>query len=490
MSMIIQGLALACTYWSFQVAVVQFIGILKLFRSHSAPPPDPVSPRLPDDEVPHITVIRPVKGLDKGLYDCLASTFRQSYPRHKLTIYLCVPSTSDPAYPTLKKVVSDFPAFDAKIMIEEEDPLLHGPQGNVDNLGPNPKIRNMSRAYREAKGEVIWIIDCNVWVSKGVAGRMVDKLYGFQPGGRRVKPYKFVHQLPLVVDTDATAPTGPTSGNEGGRLDEMFMATTHAKFYSAINTVGIAPCIVGKSNMFRREHLDRMTDPSQNPILTAADASRRRGIDFFSSYICEDHLIGDLLWRSRVPGHRNHGLVAGDLAIQPISDMSTGEYIARRVRWLRVRKYTVLLATLVEPGVESLLCSLYLSFGLTTLSWFHDTLGVSQTWSSMALIWVSAVTTWMLVDRWVFNKIHACQSVEADVDMPAFARGTERPGGPMTRPFGQWLYSWIGREVLALPIWTTAVLMGTTVNWRGKRFKVRVDMSVVEMDSPKGGKSK
>ena len=46
----------------------------------------------------------------------------------------------------------------------------------------------------------------------------------------------------------------------------MFMATTHAKFYSAINTVGIAPCIVGKSSMFRKAHLDAMTDPELSAL--------------------------------------------------------------------------------------------------------------------------------------------------------------------------------------------------------------------------------
>ena len=34
----------------------------------------------------------------------------------------------------------------------------------------------MSRVYREAKGDILWIIDCNVWASPSVAGRMVDLL--------------------------------------------------------------------------------------------------------------------------------------------------------------------------------------------------------------------------------------------------------------------------------------------------------------------------
>ncbi|KAK4233642.1 glycosyltransferase [Achaetomium macrosporum] len=499
MSVIVQGAALVSLLWSCTVFLVQGIGISKLFCHHSAPHAKPVSPTLKQDEVPHITVIRPVKGIEARLYDCLASTFRLAYPKSKLTIYLCVASTADPAYLVLQQVVADFPGFDAKVLVEEDDPLLHGTAGDVNNLGPNPKIRNISRAYREAKGDIIWIVDCNVWVGTGSAGRMVDKLYGFGPNGVRTTPYKFVHQLPLVVDIEGPSPaakqellskdanqhSATSIWNYGGRLEEMFMSTTHAKFYSAINAVSIAPCIVGKSNMFRKSHLDRLTDPAQNPILSSSDALRGRGLDFFSSYICEDHLIGDLIWRSHIPGFKNHGLVFGEVAIQPMSGMSVSAYIARRVRWLRVRKWTVLLATLVEPGVESLVCCLHLSFALTTLPWFHENFDVPQTWGTMGLIWVSAVTTWMLVDRCLSSKLRKLQSVEVDENTPFFARGSCRRGGIQQRPVLEWVTAWLGRELLALPIWTWAVLLGTTVTWRGKQFRVQMDMSVVEVEENK-----
>lgn len=478
-----------------------------------------MSPTLTHERVPHVTIIRPVKGLEPELYECIASTFRQDYPTDKLTIYLCVAETQDPAYPVLTKIVKDFPHFDARVFVEADDPLLHGEDGHINNLGPNPKIRNISRAYREAKGDIIWIIDCNVWIPRDTTGHMVDKLVGLGPDGQAVKPYKFVHQIPLVVDitpelqgrnttdaqsllssssdgdasTSSAAPLAKTPSTKsrsliqrllehgGGRLDEMFMSTTHAKFYSAINTVGVAPCIVGKSNMFRKSHLDMLTDPAQNPNLPN-DREHPTGIDYFSSYICEDHLIGDLLWRSKIPGFANHGFVLGDFAIQPMDRMSVAAYIARRVRWLRARKWTVLAATLVEPGVESLLCCAYLSFALTTVPWFNINLGIPSTWSAMFISWICGVSVWMIVDWYLFNRLHTGGTVAVDQDTPFFAKGTSRAGGVPKRNFLEWLTAWIGREVLALPIWTWAVLLGATINWRGNNFRVRMDMSVVETD--------
>ena len=96
----------------------------------------------------------------------------------------------------LEKLLAAYPHRDARIFVQEEDAILHGRDGEEEILGPNPKIRNMSRAYREAKGEVVWIVDCNVWTSASVCGLMVDKLCGF---GRDRRKFKFVHQLPLAV---------------------------------------------------------------------------------------------------------------------------------------------------------------------------------------------------------------------------------------------------------------------------------------------------
>jgi ceramide glucosyltransferase len=473
-------------------------------------------------DAPHVTAIRPVKGLEPHLYDCLAATFRQDYPRDKLTVCLCVATRDDPAYPTLCKLLVDFPDVDARVYVEEEDPLLQGNGPDAYALGPNPKIRNMSRAYREAKGNIIWIIDCNVWVGKGVCGRMVDRLCG--TGATSGKKFKFVHHLPVAVDVtgennlsgerqalldarpDATVPRaadislmsrrpedGFTSTIEtgGGRLEELFLSSSHAKMYTAINTVLIAPCIVGKSNMFRRSHLDYLTAP--NP---GDRKPRHPGVDYFSDNICEDHLIGDLLWRKKIREEKElgerwgkHAMVFGDLAIQPVANMSIRGYIARRVRWLRVRKFTVLLATLVEPGTESFVCSIYGAWGITTaLAPYLEHKGYSfaaglATWTSFFAIFALSIALWILVDWTLYIKLHSAKAIEVDEDTPVFALPNRRPSQATRRPFLQWFAAWLGRELLALPIWIIAVYGGVTVVWRDRRFKVGFDAKVREIDS-------
>ncbi|EGP85102.1 uncharacterized protein MYCGRDRAFT_46348 [Zymoseptoria tritici IPO323] len=475
--------------WYVIVTTVTIIGCSQLWRHYSSPRPRaPTSP----NESPDVTIIRPIKGLEPRLYDCLASTFRQDYPKEKIHVRFCISDRGDPSLGVILKLLEDFPDHDAQLLVEDEDQILKD-----GKLGPNPKIRNMSRAYREAVGDIIWVIDCNVWVAKGVCGRMVAKLQG---DGTPCKN-KFVHQLPLVIDIiggearkesqgllngsadeddDAQLrTTGSASATVqghaertpssigGGRLEEAFMSSAHAKFYIAINTVLIAPCAVGKSTMFRKSHLNSVTDD--------------QGIDYFSENICEDHLIGDRLWKHKVTEEREgqkvgkHACLFGDMAIQPMANMSLKEYWSRRVRWLRVRKYTVTLATFVEPGTESFLCSVYGAFAASTLPWCHNTLGIPQTWTAFALLWLLSVTIWCGVDWMVYQKLHSGASFEVDEDTPFFAR-------PRTidnqRKFGEWLLAWLGREALACPIWVWAFWGGATVEWRGKKFWVGMDMKV------------
>ncbi|KAJ5576164.1 CAZyme family GT21, partial [Penicillium sp. DV-2018c] len=506
--------------WYAILLAVTGLGYFQIWKYFLTKPPPSRLSHAPD--APHVTVIRPVKGLEPHLYDCLAATFQQNYPRDKLSICLCVSTRTDPAYPTLRKLIADFPNVDARITVEDEDPLLQPNGTNTYSLGPNPKIRNMSRAYREAKGDIVWIIDCNVWVGKGVCARMVDRLCGSGAGSKK---YKFVHHLPVVVDVtgesnlraerqalldadphttaaDAAAAAampsvrpedGPAAmlAEGGGRLEELFLSSAHAKMYTAINTVLVAPCIVGKSNMFRRSHLDYLTATS-----AAGPEHRHPGIDFFSDNICEDHLIGDLLWKKQIREEKElgerwgkHAMVFGDLAIQPVANMSVPAYIARRVRWLRVRKFTVLLATLVEPGTESFLCTIYGAWGITTaLAPYLVRHGVQsatclQTWGAFFAMFAVGMIAWVLVDWTLYIKLHSARCIELDKDTPGFARPQRHRSAQITRrPFLQWFAAWLGRELLALPIWTMAVYGGVTVVWRDRRFKVGFDAKVREID--------
>ncbi|KAH4058937.1 ceramide glucosyltransferase [Parastagonospora nodorum] len=553
-SMLRTIIAAGCLIWFVVVWAVCAIGFTQLFRYNwRRPQPATCITKVKEEELPHVTVIRPVKGLEPRLYECLAASLRQTYPKSKIDTVFCVSSRSDPAFPILQRLCSDFKDANVRILVEEEDPLL---LKDKNALGPNPKIRNMSRAYREARGDIVWILDCNVWAGKGVCGRLIDLLCGYKDGEHgKKKRYKFVHQTPVAVDMDAQGMTvderkallggRSTEDNDmtdiaastssdprnhsnsvlrrilqrgGGRLDEAFLSSAHAKFYNAINTVAVAPCIIGKSTMFRRSQLNYIT--SSNP-------ERSPGIDFFSDNICEDHLIGDALWKQpqafEKPGFHTppdaekvswgkHAMLFGDFCFQPISHTPVMGYMDRRIRWLRVRKFTVTLATFVEPGTESILCSLYGAYALTTLPFFAR-IGIPPTWLSFALIWLTNMSLWCLVDYIQYLLLHSAKTVEIDADTPDFVLpqrsakayhqaeslkpllGDKTPREPTLldgarRNLREFFAAWLGREMSALPIWVVAFWGGVTVEWRGRKFWVGLDMKVHEILPPNEGEAK
>lgn len=72
------------------------------------------------------------------------------------------------------------------------------------------------------------------------------------------------------------------------------------------------------------------------------------------------------------------------------------------------------------------------------------------------------------------------------VSAPVPAFGSQGGKGEGGRGLGRWIWAWVAREGLALPVWVVAVGGGTGVVWRGRRFRVGVDMRVREIGGGEG----
>ncbi|KAF9029181.1 hypothetical protein BGZ52_000040 [Haplosporangium bisporale] len=269
------------------------------------------------DEAPGVTIIRPLRGLDCNMYENLASSFRQDYPKFELIF--SVAHKTDPAVAVVRDLISQFPSVDARLIIGDR------------NVGINPKINNMVQAYEEAKYDIVWVYDSNVYVDPGCMGRSVDKM--LQPG------VGLVHHLPFGVRPQTL----------GSELELMFLDTVHAKMYLFINWTGLASCVVGKSCLYRRSDLDKVG-----------------GLAAFGKYMAEDNLIATAIFNM---GYKHE--MTSDLAYQSLGSMTPSDYFLRRARWTRIRKYTVTAATVVEPFIEMIGCGLVASYGFNLLWQTH-----------------------------------------------------------------------------------------------------------------------
>lgn len=315
----------------------------------------------------------------------------------------------------------------------------------AEEIGPNPKINNLIRSYSEAKYDIIWILDANTHVPPSALSNSIEI---FLASSHNPRPIQLIHHLPLCV---ISRPLESTAW--GALLEETYLSTSHAKFYVSINKFGIAPCVMGKSNLFHKSSLDKATSGE--------------GLAKFAQYIAEDHLIADTLWYHTPNPGANHAMTR-DVARQPVQSESLKTYFERRIRWIRVRKYMVTSATLIEPFTECFLAGVYGSWALHALFDFER---------MQALF--CHVLIWFLLDLFQFYTLQSnSRDAVQDQVTPEFARGTR----PWTvRKLRLFVICWVIRETACFPIWIVAMFGQSVVKWRNRTFKVRRDMTVVEI---------
>lgn len=452
---------------------------------------------------PGVSILRPLKGIDPEMETCLISAFEQEYPLFE--IIFAVEEASDPAIPIVEALIKRYPDVDARLLV-----------GSA-HYGPNPKVNNLVKAYQRAKYDIVWVLDANVWVTKSAMARSVDKFI-------QNRVVELVHHLPVCVAID---------DGVGAELDEMFMLTAHSKFYTAINWAALAPCVMGKSNMYRRSSLNKAAksfNPSTfNPFtqwaaMSAAkvvqpivgdlsispptaeshtisssavhsttshsrassptqDTQENTGLQQFAKYIAEDNMIAEALW-----GEGGRTAMTSDSVVQPLSKVTLAGYVQRRVRWLRVRKFMVLAATLLEPTTESILCGLIGSVGYSLI--------FKGTYFSFTFFLIHMIL-WCCSDYFHFHNLLSFSNLDRSQNTPYFAKRfytnkhqlatpsltkKKNQNGPFSTRFAlHWISVWLLRESLALPIWTMAML-GQQVFWRNKPFRINSDLSAEEID--------
>ncbi|EIM22322.1 hypothetical protein E3Q22_01630 [Wallemia mellicola] len=405
-------LAVGILGWSVVLCGVFYFGYRTTKRKYKVLARSPLS-SLPRERVPGVTLIRPLKGLDPNLYANLESGFQQDYSN--LEIIFAVASDSDPSIEIAEKLISKYPDVPSRILVGET------------LSGVNPKVNNLIKAFYGAHNDILWIVDSNVQLNSGVCARSVDAL---QRPSRRGKRVGLVHHIPMAVHP---------SLDIGAQVERVFVNTVHFKMYTAINELAIDSCVMGKSNMYRRSDVERLEVPSK----TSKSVQEPQGsIEAFSRYLAEDNMIARAIWHDLGLDHA----ITDDIVGTNLGDMSLRQYIDRRVRWIRVRKYMVWLATILEPLTESVTLIPLIIWSLKNLT------GARY----LELLAFPLFAGWLGVDLAIIN---------------TYKYASPHYISPIGNSLPQFIAFWCLRELLAFPIYLMGVF-GSNVGWRSGKYKM------------------
>ncbi len=142
-------------------------------------------------ELPAVSILKPVKGLDHEMYAALASHCRQQYAG-QVEILFGVSSLQDPAVAAIHQLQAEFPAHSIRIL---ECPLV---------LGANGKVSNLAQMLPQAQYPHVLINDADIVVSPHYLQRVMG---GFAQSGPNGMPVGMV----------TTPYRGRAHGRNGGR---------------------------------------------------------------------------------------------------------------------------------------------------------------------------------------------------------------------------------------------------------------------------------
>jgi ceramide glucosyltransferase len=114
------------------------------------------------DKVSGISILKPFKGTDPGMYEAFRSHCLQNYPNFEIIFGVSDPA--DPAIDVVGRLKSEFPKRDIRLVICSKI------------LGTNVKVSNLVHMLREARHELVVVNDSDILVPPDYLARVASAL--------------------------------------------------------------------------------------------------------------------------------------------------------------------------------------------------------------------------------------------------------------------------------------------------------------------------
>jgi ceramide glucosyltransferase len=235
-------------------------------------------------QLPGMTVLKPLKGLDGDLYRNLSTFCEQDYSEFQI---LCgVADADDPAVRVVRRLQATYPGADISLVIDSRV------------YGTNFKVSNLHNMYRAAKHDVIVIADSDVRVGRDYLRRLAAELQDPEVG--------LVTCLYRAVSTGGL----PTL------VETLFINTDFVPLVMVARVVEKPSYAFGATMALRRATLDAVG-----------------GFLPLANYLADDYHLGHRLVKQ---GFR---LVLSDLVVETVLAVGSWRHLFdHQLRWARTNR--------------------------------------------------------------------------------------------------------------------------------------------------------
>jgi ceramide glucosyltransferase len=345
---------LAATTFCISTTAIHIASIvIASFRLRRRTPSDP----LPRQELPPVSLVRPLCGIDNYAADTLRSTFELDYPQCE--ILFCVASATDPVVPLIRALIAENASAGAKLLIGDE------------RVSKNPKLNNVLKGWRAATHDWIVLADSNVLMPPDYLERL---LASWRPDTGLV----------------ASPPIGSQPHGIWAELECAFLNTYQARWQYLADALGFG-FAQGKTMLWRR-----------------ADLERAGGIEALANEVAEDAASTKVV---RGAG-RKVRLVDRPFP-QPLGYRSAAEVWHRQLRWARLRRASFLAFFLPEAISGGVLPMIALAFAAPDL-------GLSPGLSvvSLATLWYGGEMLLAVLADWHVSALYPLYCLARDLLLP------------------------------------------------------------------------